>query len=101
MYNSDRKLSEARKIAMAKGIIKSPEELQISKAKNKRFAIKYDNKTINFGLWPFSGKGSFLDHGDEQIKKAWRARHSKIMKDGTPAYLNKTSPDYYAWRILW
>jgi hypothetical protein len=98
----DRKLSEARKIALKKGIIKSPEELQISEAKNKRFAIKYDNKTINFGLWPFSGEGTFLDHGDEKIKKAWRARHSKILlKDGTPAYMSKDSPDYFAWRILW
>lgn len=98
---SDRKLDVARKIAMNKGIIKSPEELQISKAKNKRFAIKYNNKTINFGLFPFQGKGSFIDHGDEQIKKAWRARHSKIMKDGKPAYLDKTSPEFWAWRILW
>jgi hypothetical protein len=98
---SDRNLSQVRKIAMAKGIIKSPEELQISKAKNKRFAIKYDNKTINFGLFPYQGKGSFLDHGDEKLKAAWRARHSKIMKDGKPAYLDKTSPEFWAWHILW
>lgn len=97
----NRKLEVARKIAMAKGIIKSPKELQISKTKNKRFAIKYDNKTINFGLFPYQGQGAFIDHADEHIKKAWRARHSKIMKDGKPAYLDKTSPDYYAWRILW
>jgi len=97
----DRKLNEARKIALKKGIIKSPEELQISKAKNKRFAIKYDNKTINFGLFPYQGKGSFLDHNDSTLKSAWQARHRKIMKDGKPAYLDKTSPEYYSWRILW
>jgi hypothetical protein len=98
---SDRKLSEARRIAKSKGLIKNDEDLTISKAKNKRFAIKYDNKTINFGLWPFSGQGSYLDHKNDTIRKAWRARHREIMKDGKPAYLDKTSPDYYAWRILW
>jgi len=97
----DRKLGEARKIALKKGIIKSPEELQISQAKNKRFAIKYDNKTINFGLWD-GGNHAFIDHRDEKLKKAFRARHSKILlKNGTPAYMSKDSPDYYAWRILW
>lgn len=99
---SERKLDIARAIALRKRIINSGSELQISNAKNKRFAIIKDGHTINFGLWPFSGKGSFIDHGNNKIKLAWRARHSKIMlKDGTPAYMNKNSPDYYAWHILW
>jgi hypothetical protein len=98
----ERKLSEARKIAIKKGIIKSGEELQISQAKNKRFVIIKDGKRINFGVWPFSGSGTFIDHNDNKIRDAWRARHSKILlKDGTPAYMSKDSPDYYAWRILW
>ena len=98
----DRKLEEARKIALKKAIIKSPEELQISKAKNKRFAIKYDNKTINFGLFPYQGKGSFLDHGDEKLKVAWRARHSKIkLKDGRLAYKVPGQPEYLSYNILW
>jgi hypothetical protein len=98
----DRKLKEARVIALNKGIIKLPEQLQISKAKNKRFVIvTNDGMRINFGQWMFSGKGTFLDNRDEIIKKAWQARHSKIMKAGKPAYLDKTSPEYYAWRILW
>ncbi len=97
----DRKLSEARKIALKKGIIKLPEELQISKAKGKRFSIKVNDKLINFGLWD-GGNHAYIDHGDEKLKKAWRARHSKILlKDGTPAYMSKDSPDFYAWRILW
>jgi len=95
----DRKLGQARAIAKSKGIAGT---IEISKAKNKRFVIiRPDGKKINFGLWPFSGEGSFLDHGDEKLKKAWRARHSKIMKDGKPAYMSKDSPDFYAWRILW
>ena len=101
MSSNPRKINEARAIAKSKGIIKNDEDLTISQAKNKRFAIKYNNKIINFGLYPFSGEGAFIDHGNEKLRKAWRARHSKIMKDGKPAYLDKTSPDYYAWRILW
>jgi hypothetical protein len=98
----DRKLSEARKIAMAKGIIKSPEELQISKAKNKRFAIKYDNKTINFGLWPFSGEGTFIDHRNTQLQSNWKKRHSKIkLKDGRLAYKVPGQPEYLSYNILW
>jgi len=99
----DRKLSVARSIALKKGIIKSPEQLQISQAKNKRFVIINNNgKRVNFGLWPFSGSGAFIDHMDIKIRDAWRARHSKILlKDGKPAYMSKDSPDYFAWRILW
>ena len=100
---SDRKLTEARKIAMAKGIISKPEELQISKAKNKRFVlITNDGKRVNFGLWPFTGDGSFLDHGNNDIKKDWQARHSKIkLKDGRFSYKVKNTPEYLAWNILW
>ena len=95
----DRKLSEARKIAKSKNIAGT---IEISKAKKRFVIIRPDGKRINFGLWPYSGEGTFIDHGDEKIKKAWRARHSKILlKDGTPAYMSKDSPDYFAWRILW
>lgn len=94
----DRKLAQARAVAKNKGI---KEEINISNAKNKRFSVIVDGKTINFGLYPFSGKGTFLDHKDEKIREAWRARHSKILKEGKPAYLNKNSPEYYSWNILW
>ena len=94
----DRKLKEARAVAKKKGI---KEEINISNAKNKRFSVIVDGKTINFGLFEFSGRGTFLDHKDEKIRDAWRARHSKILKDGKPAYLNKNSPEYYSWNILW
>lgn len=95
------KLEEARKVAKNKGI-KNWDTLEISKAKNKRFSIiSPTGKKINFGLYPYK-KGTFLDHGDKDIQKAWFARHSKIMlKDGTKAINNKESPDYYAAKILW
>jgi hypothetical protein len=95
----DRKLSIVKQIAKDKGI---DGEITESKAKGKRFAIKVDGKTINFGVWPYSGKGTFIDHKDEKLREAWQARHSKILlKDGSPAYKSKTSPDYYAWNLLW
>jgi hypothetical protein len=94
----NRKLKQAQKIADKKGL----GELQISLAKDKRFSIRSPSgKLVNFGLWPFSGKGAFLDHGDEKLLDAWRARHSKIMRQGKPAYLDKESPEYYSWNILW
>jgi hypothetical protein len=98
----DRKLSEARQVALKKRIITSGEQLQVSKAKNKRFSITKDGRTINFGVWPYSGSGTYLDHRDDKIRSAWRARHSKILlKDDTPSYLKVGTPEYFAWNILW
>ena len=98
----DRKLDIARKIALKRGIINDPEELQISKAKNKRFAIKYNDKIVNFGLWPFSGEGTWIDHNNAKLRFAWKARHSKIqLKDGRLAYKTPGQPEYYSWNILW
>ena len=95
---SDRKISTVRNIAKRKNITG---EIKISDRPMKRFMITKNNKTIHFGLWPFKGKGAFIDHHDEKIKKAWRARHSKINKNGAPAYKNQSSPEYYSWNLLW
>jgi hypothetical protein len=99
----DRKLTVARALAINKRIISSPDQLQLSTAKNKRFAItNKDGKRVNFGLWPFSGAGTFIDHNDNKVQSAWRARHSKILlKDGTPSYLKPGTAEYYSWNILW
>ena len=95
----DRKLQQARNIAKRLGIKGIITE---SKINNKRFTITRPyGKIIHFGLWPFSGHGTFIDHKDEKIKKAWQARHQKILKSGKPAYKNKDSPEYYSWNILW
>lgn len=98
-----RKLDEARNIALRKGIISNKDQLQISQSKGKRFVlITNDGKRVNFGLWPFTGDGSFLDHGNNDIKKAWQARHSKIkLKDGRFSYKVKNTPEYLSWNILW
>ena len=97
----DRKLKQARAIALRQGIITSGEELQISKAKNKRFVLIKDGKRTNFGLWDGVGH-AFIDHKDDKLKSAWIARHSKIkLKDGRFAYKVKDSPEYLSYNILW
>jgi len=70
-----------------------------SKRKNKRFYVIYDGKIINFG----SDVGhTYYDHHDEQKRKAWYARHSKI-KDKNNKYVikNPYSPSYWSSKILW
>jgi hypothetical protein len=101
-YNLDeRKLQEARQIARHLGI-EGWQSLQISKAKGKRFSIRYRNKLINFGQYPYNGQGTFLDHRDKKIRDAWKKRHGKIVNQyGEIAYMNPESPEYYSWNILW
>ncbi len=74
-----------------------------STRKGKRFSIAApgsSDKRIHFGQWPYTGKGTFIDHNDENIRKSWRARHgategSRAAKDDPQSAL------YYAWRVLW
>ncbi len=95
-----RKLSVVKRIAKELGI---QGKLEVSDKTNKRFKITLDdNSVIYFGLWPYNGRGAFIDHHDEKLLNAWQARHSKIMlKDGEPAYLNTYSPEYHSWHLLW
>ena len=94
-----RKLSVVKRIAKELSI---PGKLEVSDRNNKRFKITLDdNSVIHFGLWPYKGRGAFIDHHDDKLKSAWQARHSKIMKDGESAYLNIYSPEYYSWHLLW
>jgi len=94
-----RKLSVVKRIAKElgiKGVIKNSDRT------NKRFMITLDdNSVIHFGQWHYKGLGAFIDHKDEQIRKAWQARHSKIMLNNEPAYLNPNSANYYNWNLLW
>ena len=70
-----------------------------SKVKGKRYYVVYNNKTINFG----SDVGStFIDHHDKNKRKAWRARHSKIInKYGQYVFKLPSSPSYWSWHLLW
>jgi hypothetical protein len=70
-----------------------------SKAKDKRFYVIYLGKRINFGL---KGGSTFIDHHNEQKRKAWRARHSKIkLKNGQYAYKVKSQPAFWSMALLW
>jgi hypothetical protein len=74
-------------------LIDNDDELQESTRKNKRYMILHNGKWIHFGV-PYDDLmvGTYADHGDKNIRKAWRARHKKIMKNDKPAYKDKTSP---------
>lgn len=89
-------LTKARRVADSRGL--DGAKLQISTRSGKRFAYLTNNGLIHFGAWPAS---TFLDHGDEAKRAAWRARHGKIMRGLKPAYMDENSPSYYAWRVLW
>lgn len=70
-----------------------------SNVKGKRFYVIYDGKRINFGS---STNNTYIDHGDESKRKAWRARHSQIkLKNGELAYKNKSQSSFWSWHILW
>lgn len=92
----DRRLYDA--IDKAKLYNMDWQTLKPSTRKNKRFMILVDGRYIHFGAWPAL---TYLDHHNDNIRRAWRARHSKILKQGSPAYMDYTSPEYYSWRILW
>lgn len=98
----DRNINIVRAVALKQGLITDKNDIQISRAANKRFAIKWQGKTVNFGLWPFQGEGTFIDHRNDVLRKAWQARHSVIkMKDGQLAYKTPGQPEYFSWRLLW
>tara|TARA_R110000765_G_scaffold418506_1_gene522034 strand:- start:2054 stop:2320 length:267 start_codon:yes stop_codon:yes gene_type:complete len=87
-----------------------PIEFSKSKVKNKKYAVKYNGKTINFGSTINSqfkdttglGLYSYLDNNDIKKRKAFRARFSKIKnKEGQLVYKLKTSPTYWSWHYLW
>ena len=73
-------------------------EFGLSKTKNKRFYVIYNDTKINFGSKV--GK-TYIDHHDGNKRKAWRARHIKILKNGKPAYKNKMSPEFWNWHLTW
>ena len=70
----------------------------LSKKPYKRFYVIYDGRIIHFG----SKYGStYIDNKDINKKMNWRARHSRILKNGYPAYLQIDSPEYWNWNLTW
>jgi len=72
--------------------------LKNSERKGKRFVIlmsKPKPHKHHFGAKPFD-KGTYIDHKDDKIKKAWYARHKKDKN-----FNNKMSGIYYSRYLLW
>ena len=71
----------------------------ISNRINKRFYVIYNNKYIHFGS---KNGNTYIDHHDDEIKKNWIARHSKIKNSkGEYVIKNKESPSYWFKNLLW
>jgi hypothetical protein len=75
------------------------EDFDYSKAAGKRYYVVYQGRKINFG----SAQGrAYIDHGDSDKRDLWYKRHSKIKNKHGDYVINlKTSPDWWAARILW
>ena len=74
-------------------------EFGISRVRGKRFYVIYQGKRINFGA---KGMSDFTQHRDPKRRELYHKRHKAIkLKDGTPAYLNKRQPAYWAFYLLW
>jgi hypothetical protein len=70
-----------------------------STRQGKKYYVEYNNKIIHFGS--DVGK-TYLDHKDNNIREAWRARHYKIKnKAGQYVHTLKDSPSYWADKLLW
>ena len=73
--------------------------LRRSTRKDKKYMLEYDGKTIHFGA---AGMSDFTIHNDPDRRRAYRARHRKILtKEGRPAYKIRTQPAYWSWNLLW
>ena len=71
----------------------------VSKMKNKRYYVIYNNKIINFGS---DIESTYIDHHDQKKRRAWRARHSKVKnKQGKYVYKLQSSPAFWSWHFLW
>lgn len=74
-------------------------EFGISRAKGKKFYVVYEGKRINFGSL---GMSDYTIHKDKERRSRYRARASKITnRYGEYTYLDKTSPNYWSYHLLW
>ena len=74
-------------------------DLGVSKRKDKKYYVIYNDKKINFGS--ASGK-TFLDHHDTKKQTNFKKRHEAIKNDdGVPFYTIKDSASFWAYNLLW
>lgn len=73
--------------------------LHRSTRKSKKYMVLFNNRWIHFGA---AGMSDYTIHGDSERRRRYRARHRAIkLKNGRPAYKDKTSPSYWSWHLLW
>lgn len=83
----------------SKSLTLGAKDFKVSTRKAKKYMVLYNDQWIHFGA---RGMSDFTIHKDEDRRRRYKARHSKIqMSNGTPAYLVKSSPAYWSWNILW
>jgi len=75
-------------------------EFGMSDKPSKRFFVIYKGKRIDFGS---DSRNTFYDKPDTQKRKNWYARHSTNINKSTgkPFIQEKTSPLFWASKILW
>ena len=88
------KMNRLKRMAMSLGA----SSLIPSSRKNKRLMVVYRGHKIHFGSK--TGR-TFIDHNNPYIRRAWYARHSKIVSNGEYVINNPLSPSYWSARILW
>lgn len=78
-------------------------KIYVSTRPDKKYMAKVDNKTIHFGSRFNSqfhdklGHYRSQDNNDENKRKAYRARHSKLSDN----YKVKGTSAWFSWNILW
>jgi hypothetical protein len=81
-----------------------------STRKNKKYMVNYNGKIIHFGHIDYEHYRdstplklySHLDHNDPKRRELYRKRASKIKdKNNKYTYLNKNSPNFWAFHFLW
>lgn len=89
------KLSKVKNLAFKYGA----EDIKQSTRKDKKYMVLYKGKWIHFGQ---QGYSDFLEHKDPKRRANYRKR-AKGIKDGQGrlTYKVKTSPNYWAYNVLW
>ena len=87
---------KVRKLAKKWGI---KGEIRESGRKDKKLKVLHDGKWIHFG---HPGYEDFTLHNDERRRERYCSRSSKITdKRGSVTGNDRSSPNYYAMRLLW
>jgi len=77
-------------------------DIRPSNRKGKKIEIELINPTgiakVHFGA---KGSETFIEGASQQKRKQYQARHSKIISNGKPAYLQPYSASWMSWNLLW